>query len=283
MVLLLAAIPAWGAPLPPYTYSMPEGDADLGAAWSKWEPETELYVAGMHTELRAEGGAAGKILFHLDAGQPVEVLTVGEEAVWRGRRNTWYEVQAGERRGWVYGGDLTPYAFRADLDGDGNEEIATVAFTADFGVRVLVVEPKLKAANTSWIDLETAGGAYLGQKGSDLVVDFISDKKAGVALIHVWSGVQACADFSDTWVSYSAPDATTPGMPRIALEQGGLVDPPSCSTYEVKFDARRKLATVVRSEGGCSGERKDKPKVEETRFVLVDGVYKAERAGGVVR
>lgn len=281
--MLLPFSLALAAELPPFTYSVPENDDELHAAWSKWEVETKLYVAGMHTELRAEGNGTAKILFHLDAGQPVELLTVGEEAVWRGRRNTWYEVQAGERRGWVFGGDLTPYAFTADLDGDGEDEIATVNFTADFGVRVLVVEPRLKAANTSWIDLETAGGAYLGQKGGDIVVDYVSDKKAGVALIHVWSGVQACADFSDTWVSYAAPDATTPGMPRVALQQGGLMDPPSCSTYEVKFDARRKLATVVRTEGGCSDDKKDKPKVEEDRFVLVDGVYKAERAGGVVR
>jgi hypothetical protein len=112
--------------------------------------------------------------------------------------------------------------------------------------------------------------------------DLLPAREAGIPLVHVYSGVEACADYGESWASYTSPARSKPGMAHLALQQTGLQDPPSCSTFRVKFDGKRKLAVVTREEDACR-EDGGKPKVEETRWVLVDGVYRVERAGGVVR
>ncbi len=265
-----------------YQYSLSEGAEPSAAIATTYTVEDEIFAANDEAKLRAEGDPASKMLWQLPVGAPVTVLAVGTASVYGEFGGTWYQVQAGERTGWVHSSDLTPYAWKADFDLDGDVEIATVAFMSDFTIRVTVYEPDMRVANISVVDLDSAGGAYLGQKGGVVRADLLPAKKAGLPLIHVWTGVEACADFADYWVSYTSDGKAKPGMANIALTQGGLMDPPNCSTYEVKFDAKRHLAVVTTSQGDC-GTTKAKPTLDTSRWVLVDGVYKVERPGGVVR
>lgn len=283
-MLLLSVAVAEDATL---SYSAPydiEKGQDLTAyQFTPYFVKDRVFVARPDTPLFGADATTDRA-FTLGAGLPVEILAVSGAGPrrWRDRVDTMYEVQAGERRGWVHGGDLTPFAFVEDFDGDGERETATVAFTAEFKIEVTLVEPDLKVGSSVSTYLDAAGGAYLSQDGSTVKADIVPMKKAGVTLIHVWTGVPACADFADYWVVYRTEGPRRLGLLSVALEQGGLMDPPSCSTYAVKFSASRKMAVVTRTDGGC-GDKKDKPVVSEDRFILVNGTYRAERAGGVVR
>ena len=265
-----------------YEYRLPDGAGPAAAVATTYTTKDEVFAANDEAKLRAEGSPDAKLLWQLPVGAPVTVLAAGNAGANGEFGGAWLPVQAGDRTGWMHTSDLTPYAWKADFDLDGDVEVATVAFLSDFTIRVTVYEPDMRVANISVVDLDSAGGAYVSQKGGVVRADLLPANKAGLPLIHVWTGVEACADFADYWVSYTSNGKAKPGMAAIALTQGGLMDPPSCSTYAVKFDAKRHLAVVTTSQGDC-GTSKAKPTLDTSRWVLVDGVYKVERPGGVVR
>ena len=107
-----------------------------------------------------------KVLASLALGTPVTVKRRLEPRVrLLDRVDSWYEVEAKRAdgtpvTGLVFGNLLTPLRVEADLDGDGEKELATVAMTADFKIRVRVMEPTLppnqRVAN---LDLPMAPGA----------------------------------------------------------------------------------------------------------------------------
>lgn len=282
MLFLISLAAAARVPLV-YQYSRPDAATDVaGSTSTRYLPKDEIFIANPEAALRAEASATAKLTWKFPLGTKVTVLAEGAPGVSGDFGGIWYQVQADGREGWVHNSDLTPYGWHEDLDGDGAIEVATVAFTSEYGIRVTVFEPDMKVANESWVDLETVGGAYVNQRGGIVRAELVPVRKAGIPLIQIHTGVEACADFADYWVAYRSPGKGEPGRSLLALQQAGLADPPNCSNYEVEFDARRHLAIVTRHEGGCSEEEK-KPTSTEARWVLVDGVYRPERAGGLVR
>lgn len=281
--MLLVAL-ALAAPPPVLVYTLPEASAlaDVAAyGVLAHAPKDRLFVATEAGELRHAPAPDAERMFTLETGTPVEVLQVGtaRHAV-DGRVDGWYLVRAGTREGWMHGGDLTPYAFRDDLDQDGDEEVVTVFFEAGFQVRVLVFEPTIRAGNHAWIDLEPAGGAFLARRGGQATAALLKAKVASIPLVHVASAPDASGDTSDYWVSYRAPAAGRIGVLRVALEQHGVSDPPVSDTYTVEFSGSRKTARVTHTrttdEGGA-------PEVESATWTLIDGVYHVERGGRVIR
>ena len=281
-LLLAPLLAAFAAAPPTLTYSVPQGDgvkALTDYQFNRYEAKDVVYVATPHTFLYPEGRAAAEPGREVVPGTKVTIGAVGATAEsLEGRVNVWYEVTSPVGTGWIHGGRLTPYAWVADLDQDGEDELATVVFGDDFNLRVLVIEPNVRAGGESWLDLDSAGGAYISQHGGDATVELLKAGVAGIPLLHVYSGVEACADFADYWVSYRSPGPARLGTLRTALALSGLMDPPSSSTYEVKFTAKRSLADVTRT----TGEHGAAEQVERARYRLVNGVYKQEGEGGRV-
>ncbi|MFN7144490.1 MAG: hypothetical protein ACK4YP_11980, partial [Myxococcota bacterium] len=191
------------------------------------------------------------------AGGELTVVTVGSDATVEGMANAWYEARAGGVTGWVFGAALTPVAVRADLDQDGDADVATVAFTPDHRIRVRVGDRTL--------DLDTAGGAYLNQKGAGVYLEeVVPAGKVGVPLLHLRTGVEACADFAEYWVSFGKDG------PVLAHRDAGLVDPPNCYSFTPTYRPGRLVMTYT--ENGCGDE--GRPKKRKKGFRLVDGVFR---------
>lgn len=278
--LSLLVLSAGAAPLPAYVYARPDA-ADPAALDAYqlpgWPARATLYAAT--SDVNVYDAPGGKRVGVLGFGEPVKVEEAGARARVSDRVEQWYRVSGGGA-GWVFGGDLTPFRWEADLDGDGELELATAVWRADFSVRVRVFEPNLRAGATMHLDVESAGGAYLSQQGASLEADLIPASKAGVALIHLHVGVEACADFRDDWISYTSPGPVKIGSERVALSLGGIMDPPAVSTFEVAFSGKRKTAYVTFHRATEEGQE---PVVETARYVLRDGEFLQEKDGAVDR
>lgn len=284
-MLLLTLLPvALAARLPPYRYALSNAAAatDLTAfEYTRWPVKTTLYAANGSTPVYY--AASGERSTTLAFGAVVQVEEVGATEQIDDRVDCWYRV-SGTRSGWVFGGDLTPYRWEADFDGDGEKELATAAWRSDFSVRVRVFEPNLRAGATMQLDVDAAGGAFLSQSGSDLTADLIPASKAGIPLIHLHLGVDACADFRDDWISYTSESPTKIGQEHLALSLSGLMDPPNSSTFKAEFSGKRSTAYVEREttrqdDAGASIP----PEITNVRYVLRDGVYFLEKDGAVSR
>lgn len=280
-LFLSLVAPARAAPLPAYTYSRPEGADPAvleGYAFATWPVRASLYAAAADVAvLDAPGGKRTTVLGFGASARIEEAGAVGRVG---DRVDRWYRV-SGAQSGWVFGGDLTPYRWEADFDGDGEKELATVAWMADFSVRVRIFEPNLRAGAIMHLDVESAGGVYLAQSGADLTADLVPASTAGIPLVHLHLGVDACADYRDDWISYQSPGAVRIGSERVALSLSGLSDSPSTSSFEVEFSAKRKTAYVTRTS--TSGEEGTQPLVEKERYVLRDGIFRQEKDGTVDR
>ncbi|HZI11198.1 MAG TPA: SH3 domain-containing protein [Myxococcus sp.] len=268
-----------------------------------FEPSTkaDLFVGVDEANLRQSASADAAVVTTVPLGAAVRVLERGKERLKVGEYvNHWYSVEYVDTQGtpapgddqrfsgWLFGNTLTPFRFEADLDGDGEKEVATVVMSADFKVRVRVLEPNVKPPRrVSSVDTVPAGQAYLGVDGGQARVTLVPAKKAGVALLQVDSSPEACGDYSTNYVSYTVPGRKKGvlGRAKVALELNGLSDPPTLSTFEVSFQSKKQGLTVVRSnseemddEGNPTKETR-----ERTRYALKDGVYmQVDAAGNVV-
>lgn len=254
------------------------GELDQLASYdvSTWEPGHKLFIAVDQTSLREEPGEEAKVVASLPLGAAVTVKRRLEERVWLlDRVDHWYEVEAkgadGEAvTGLVFGNLLTPLRFEGDLDGDGEKEIATVAMTADFKIRVRVMEPKLppnqRVVN---LDLKSAGAG----RGGSAKASRVDAKKAGVALLRVESVPQADSRSFQAFVSYVVPGRKqgTLGTVKEALMLHELVEPPVVVRHTVKFDRKKRRLISVETH---KGERKGGGTVKRRRvYQWKDGVY----------
>jgi hypothetical protein len=243
---------------------------------STWEPGHKLFIAVDQASLRQEPGEEAKVVASLPLGAAVTVKRRLEERVWLlDRVDHWYEVEAkgadGKAvTGLVFGNLLTPLRFEADLDGDGEKEIATVAMTADFKIRVRVMEPKLppnqRVVN---LDLKSAGAG----RGGSAKASWVDAKKAGVALLRVQSVPQADSHSFQAFVSYVVPGRKQ-GMLGTVMESltlHELVEPPVVVRHFVKFDRKKRRLISVETH---KGERKGGGTVKRRRvYQWKDGVY----------
>lgn len=231
-----------------------------------------LYVADEETSLfpKAEGKNA---IARLPMGARVTIRAVQDEPVdIGGRVDQWYSVEtldgAEHRKGFVFGGGLTPLAFTADLDGDGSAEIATVAFTADFKVRVRILKPGVAdAGRLSWVEFVPAGGAYLRQRGGVVTAKLRTAAETGVPLVQVDSQREACSDFWQAYVSYTGGERSpsAAGEAQVALHLRGVTDPPVGDEFEVQFQSASRTAIVSRN---IAEERAGRVRRRRTRETL---------------
>jgi hypothetical protein len=222
---------------------------------STWEPGHKLFIAVDQASLRMEPDEEATVVTSLALGTPVTVKRRLEARVrLLDRVDHWYEVEAKRADGkpvvgLVFGNILTPLRFEEDLDGDGEKEIATVAMTADFQIRVRVLEPKLppnqRVVN---LDLRTAGKG----PGGSTKASFVSAKKAGVALLVVESIPLAESSSFKAFLSYGVPERKpgTLGAVKESLVLHELVDPPVTVRHKVSFDRRKRRLSSVETNNG---------------------------------
>jgi hypothetical protein len=285
----LAVVPALafaeGAKPPELRYSGPEDlkGAEVAAfEFLQWEPGQEAFVASHNTNLRDRASTQGAVLAALPMAARVKILDAeGGPANVAGKIDRWYQVEVAEpgpaqgKRGFLFGMVLTPYAFKLDLDQDGEAEIITAAFTQDFLVRLRIREPKVDQPEHVALDVRPAGGAYISRQGGLARVRVLPPATAGVGLIEVFVHVEACADYATHWVSYQVP-GRKPGVlgeAKLALTQGGLSDPPVHASYEVSFDPKLPGATVQRKVTEEDAQGKVTEERKTLRFKLQDGVF----------
>ncbi len=206
-------------------------------------------------QVRFTGWKPGDRLFRIVDDGAITIAQVGEGASIDGLVNNWYTDAAGTR---VFGGSLTPFRFSADFDGDGTPEVATVSFAADFQIRVRIGDSELL--------MRPAGGAYLSQKGGNVSAHL--ETVFGIPMLKIGSHPEACSDYFDTYVSYAG------GKAQVALELGGLADPPVHSTPSVKFEPKTRTAVV--SQTNSEEDEKGGVHVHKsvTRYHLVGGVFR---------
>jgi hypothetical protein len=203
-----------------------------------WSSVPRVWTAALGARLREKPATDAPVSAELPFGAPVQVLEAvsAEPVAAFGRSDRWYRVATEGKAGYLFGDALTSARFEDDFDGDREPELATVAFTADFKIRVRFFEPKTKTE--TFIDLEPAGGAYLSMQGGYAYPEALKRSVAGLPLVHVGSHVEACADFVDYWVSYDG------SAPKLAMRQAGLTDFPSNFTYKVEFQPAKRRALV---------------------------------------
>ncbi len=202
--------------------------------------------------------APGQTAYRVDDGSAVVIEEKLERARVDGIAGDWYRVRG---LGRVFSGGLTPLAWRADLDGDGTPEVIAVSFTADFKIRVRIGD--------SHLDLDPSGQAYLDVKGGRVDGRLLPPTVAGVPLVVVGSHPEACADYSETYVSYAGKQA------RVALTVSGVADPPVHATPRVRFDPRARSAVVTTTISDDDAPKKTRH--QRKRYRLVDGVYQLQR------
>jgi len=243
---------------------------------STWEPGHKLFIAVDQASLREEPNEEARVVASLPLGAAITVKRRLEERVWLlDRVDSWYEVEAkgadGKTvTGLMFGNLLTPLRFEGDLDGDGEREIATVAMTADFKIRVRVMEPKLppnqRVAN---LDLQSAGAG----RGGSAKASLVDAKKAGVALLSVESVPQADSRSFKAFVSYVVPGRRKGVLGTVmeSLTLHELVEPPVVVRHVVKFDRKKRRLISVETH---KGERKGGRTVKRRRvYQWKDGVY----------
>jgi hypothetical protein len=243
-----------------------------------WEPGKELFLAVDLANVREKPEAEAAVLGTPDLGTPVTVQRRMEARVKVGDRvDHWYEVRLTGKdgkplTGYVFGNVLTPYRYAADFDGDGEQEIATVALTADFKIRMRILEPSLPPPQrVASAEVSPAGQAYANVRGGPAEALLVGAKRAGVPLIQVDSRSEMCSDYSTTYFSYVVPGAKKGvlGKAKVALKLGGLSDSPAYSDYKVSFQPKqRKLTVVQRSSDGEEDEQ-----VTKEQYQWKDGVY----------
>lgn len=249
-----------------------EGIAADAVSVSNWESGTKLYTAEDAPLLAAPSATAEKRRT-LPLGTEVEVVSSTEVIEVVGERGGyWYRVRSGRDEGHVFGAELTPFGYATDLDGDGSPEVATVGYTADFKIRVRVKDGKSGAV--SHVDLQPTGGAYISAKGGDVDATLHAATESGIPLLEVESFVEACADYTHRFVSYTAGDGGV--KPRVALELAGLTDPPTIASFDVSFDPAARSATVKHKVLGEDEQGNETVEEERTeRYRLEKGVYVA--------
>ncbi|KFE64337.1 SH3 domain-containing protein [Hyalangium minutum] len=242
---------------------------------STWEPGHKLFIAVDQVSLRTEPDEQATVLASLSLGTPVTVKRRLEPRVrLLDRVDSWYEVEAKQEdgppvTGLVFGNLLTPLRVEADLDGDGEKELATVAMTADFKIRVRVMEPALPLnQRVASLDLRTVGAT-----GGTAKLSYVDARKAGVALLVVESLSEADVRSFKVFLSYVVPEHQKDRLGAVmeSLFLHERVDPPVVVRHKVSFQRKQRRLIAVESN---KGELKPGKTVKTRRvYQWRDGVY----------
>jgi hypothetical protein len=114
------------------------------------------------------------------------------------------------------------------------------------------------------VTLELPGRGYVAEDVVKVSSKLVAD--AGIPLLQIDAQPEACSDYSTTWLSFVG------GKLRVALALSGLADPPVHASYQVRFDARARTATVVQTNSNDDDPKLTRKRTQ--RYRLVDGEFK---------
>jgi hypothetical protein len=187
-----------------------------------------------------------------------------------GRINRWYPVRlaGGREVEWLFGGVLTPFCIRGDLDGDGvANDLAAVYFEADrqVHVRARVGGKIFASAIAPGEPKDWDQGGRIGD------VALLPATVAGLPLIKIATDHANCCANLVSYVSFTAGQ-----MHHALLVLDYVATSDRRASVDVKFDAGSKTA-VAREECWYKDEhgRVHGKRSTETRYQLVGRKYQA--------
>ena len=262
LLLVLCAAAPEGAPLPvpPEGTLVYEGPVIPGSdpsayTFTTYAPGDKPFLAVDEANLRGSASIDAPVVRTLRLGSQVEVLEARSGAAFvKDRVDRWYRVRtsgAEPQEGFVLGNVLTPLAVTGDLDGDGKEESMAVSFTADFVVRVRVLEPELASKRkkaVAALDFLLPETSSSGRGGRARLVK-VSAEHLGAAPSPRAFGLELCAD--DCVVH-----AVTYAAAKGAL--GELSVPPDVRG-DVRLYTRPRRLFSLRLESEARGPEEDVP------------------------
>lgn len=155
--------------------------------FSTWAPGDLLWLGVDIANLRATPSAEGEIAATLPMGAELTVIEAGAEVqTVLDRTNRWYRVESKEhkaREGYLFGSLLTPQLFRADPDGDGEEEVISITFSPDFKPRIRVMEPAIPEDDDRVVGLDLEMPKLT--RGGWLTAEVLSSPQDPFALVKV--------------------------------------------------------------------------------------------------
>ncbi|MBC7793149.1 MAG: hypothetical protein H7Z43_05545 [Clostridia bacterium] len=175
------------------------------------------------------------------------------------RVDYWYEVTTvAAVKGFVFGADLTPAAFEADLDDDGRKEMATVSWTPEFQLRVRYSDKGILKE----LDVKPAGQTC-ARFGGVAHAELVSKKEAGRTLLRLTTNSDECPGTADLLVSFVGSE------PRLAFETTDTNQPPKAATHALEFSKDRLQLLQTTSDTTKPGSET----TMRSNYLLKKGVY----------
>ncbi len=236
-----------------------------------------VYVAGDGVNLRAGPGTSAAVVAKLPAGTPVSVLSAGPLDWAEGRQERWYEVTAqvagASLQGHIFGGVLTPARLEADLDGDGEQELVTVAYSASRDIILRVIEPE-GASDRRVVTLNLGGWGDIDGPLDELRASTTGPQESGVPLVMIYvPNRYMCGSWDLTvYASYTSPGPGQLGVARDALRTNVGCDEPVCVASRVAFHPKAKQATLT-TERREAEDHRDVTDITQSRMVYRRGVF----------
>ncbi len=251
-----------------------------------WAPGQRLYVAGHAVNLRAAASTDAPVVTELDLGTPVIIKALlADGADVGGRTGRWYaiEVEGSGKQGALFGGVLTPARIDADLDQDGETEVAVVTWGWDYHKVIRIREPGMSGRDAiAQLDL----GETFDIEGpqEEMWAGVTTAAETGLPLLKLHTpGREMCGSGSAThYISYTAAKPAEKGVLREAIKDHHYADAPVYSYAELKWEPKAKAVTVkeVMYDGDVEDGGSGQEQIEVTRHVLRDGVFEPEAPSG---
>ncbi len=241
-----------------------------------WAVGQRLFVAGHEVNLRAAASTDAPVVRELDLGTPVTITAVLADGVEvGGREGRWYavEVEGTGQQGSLFGGVLTPARLEADLDQDGEKELAVLTWGWDKNSVIRILEPNLSGADAvTQLDLGQTNDIEGPQVEMYLGVTTV--KETGIPLLKViLPGREMCGSGSfNKYVSYRSTDAGMLGTLRLAIEDHSYADAPVYSRRVIEWAPSKPGARVTETMGNDDEGTESE---EVTHYLLRDGVFVA--------
>lgn len=239
-----------------------------------WPVGQRLFVAGHEVNLRAAASTDAPVVRELDLGTPVRVAALlAEQAEVGGRAGRWYavEIEGTGQQGTLFGGVLTPARIDADLDQDGQDEIAVLTWGWEHNSVVRIREPGLEGA-AAVVQLDLGAVHDIDGPQERMFLNATTAEATGIPMLVVFfPGREMCGSGTTTkYVSYRATEGAGLGTPRLAVQGHTWSDAPVYSYRELGFEPAQHAVLVTETMGDHDEERET---VTTTRLVLRDGVF----------
>lgn len=251
-----------------------------------WPAGQRLYVAGHEVNLRAAASTDAPVVTELDLGTPVVVKALLADGVdVGGRTGRWYaiEVEGSGKQGALFGGVLTPARIEADLDEDGEAEIAVLTWGWEQHKVIRIREPALQGASAV-TQLDLGQTFDIDGPQEEQWAGITTAAETGLPLLKLHTpGREMCGSGSAThYISYRSAGPGTLGTLREAIRGHAYADAPIYDLVELSWEPKARAVTAKHTtytgevdEGGDGEE-----KVTVTRHVLREGVFEAEKPTG---